>query len=267
MNVDLEFKQTQVADESGIFKAVVNIIDKKNGLIAEWPPARLDVWLDIIRENPVEPDNLFNCVDIQWKPIEECDNELESNNSLNSSRISLNLSAVKEIVLGHTPEKTNFQKIRNIFSGNKTDMLKSAILNNSSPQKQKDSSVAKNISKTVLFREVVDTETLSPVKMIKDKNCLNDVTKDNNVMDKNFSTSAQVYLRDLRKTTLRFKKLCIQHSSGENINDIDSTTTNCVLNCVEQIEQINNEIKNLLIDKQMVDLTVRTPKSVRFLLD
>lgn len=249
----MEFKQIQVADEFGIFKAVVNIIDKKSGMMAEWPPARLDVWLDIIRENPVNPDNLFDCVDIEWQPTDV--NELESNDSLNSSRISLNLSAVKEVVLGRTPEKSNFQKLRHMFSGNKTDMLKSAILNNSSPQTDRST---RNLTKKVLSYE---DDSVSPVKSPND----NDIQKDKS-LDKNFSVQIQLYLRDLRKTTRRLKKLCVQHSSSENIRDISSTTANCVLNCVEQIELINVEINNLLIDKEMSE-TVRTPKSVRFLLD
>lgn len=257
IGVDLEFKQTQVADEFGIFKAVVNIIDRKNSTMAEWPPARLDVWLDIIRENLVDPDKLFDCVDIDWQPTDV--NELELNDSLNSSRISLNLSAVKDVVLGRTPEKSNFQMLRNMFSGNKSDMLKSAILNNSSPQTDR---CPKILSNKVLSYE---DELISTGKSPTDSDNQNCTVKENS-LEKNFSVQTQLYLRDLRKTTRRLKKLCVQHSSSENIRDVSSTTANCVLNCVEQIELINTEINNLLIDKEMSE-AVRTPKSVRFLLD
>uniref|UniRef100_A0A1B0D7P7 Uncharacterized protein n=1 Tax=Phlebotomus papatasi TaxID=29031 RepID=A0A1B0D7P7_PHLPP len=90
--MDYEFRQSQVCDELGLFRAVVNIVDRGKRQVAEWPPARLEVWLNMMREAEMEPAKVFDCMEMDWKPLDET-NENALNESINSGkRISLNLS-------------------------------------------------------------------------------------------------------------------------------------------------------------------------------
>lgn len=68
-----------------------------------------------MRENELNRNEIFNCVDIEWMPLNEnLDDTL--NDSLNSSRISLDVSVVKDVVLNKNPSNNGFQAIRNIFN-------------------------------------------------------------------------------------------------------------------------------------------------------
>ncbi|GAB0096762.1 Kinesin-like protein [Sergentomyia squamirostris] len=120
---EIEFRQSQVCDEFGLFRAVVNIVDRKHRRVAEWPPARLDVWLEMMRDvEEVEPDQIFDCMEIEWKTFDGM-NESILNESLNSGkRISLNLSGR---LGGRTPP-----------SSQKSPRIKSA-LKNITPSAQK----------------------------------------------------------------------------------------------------------------------------------
>lgn len=113
LGLNYEFVQTLVPDESDVFKAIVTIVDRTNNRNAEWPTARLTVWLESMRDNSdITAENAFDSVDIVW-----CENteEIAMNESLNSSRISLNLSAMKETLLGK-PMKSCFKSIQNRLS-------------------------------------------------------------------------------------------------------------------------------------------------------
>lgn len=68
-----DFRQTQKADALGIFHAVVTIIDRQGSKVAEWPPARLDVWLEMVREEDFDKNRLFDCVETVWRDWEEVD--------------------------------------------------------------------------------------------------------------------------------------------------------------------------------------------------
>lgn len=94
-----EFKQSKVIDEFGMIYTKILIIDKKRELKAEWPIARLEVWLEYIREQDnIDPSNMFNCFDIDWERLSSSFND-SVNESLNSSRISLNITALKGTIL------------------------------------------------------------------------------------------------------------------------------------------------------------------------
>uniref|UniRef100_A0A1B0FRJ8 Kinesin-like protein n=1 Tax=Glossina morsitans morsitans TaxID=37546 RepID=A0A1B0FRJ8_GLOMM len=101
-----EFKHSQVADEFGmLFQTKILIIDKPNQLVAEWPLARLQVWLDIMRDiEHFDSDNCFNSVDIEWK-LMEADLDESLNNSYNSSGIAIDLKAYKGNSLRESPVK------------------------------------------------------------------------------------------------------------------------------------------------------------------
>uniref|UniRef100_A0A1A9WEY2 Kinesin motor domain-containing protein n=1 Tax=Glossina brevipalpis TaxID=37001 RepID=A0A1A9WEY2_9MUSC len=104
--VQLLVRINKVVDEFGLlFQTKILIIDKQQQLVAEWPLARLDVWLDIIRNlEDVNNDNCFNSVDIEWKPLEADLNE-SLNNSINSSGIAIDLKAYKDNFLKKSPIK------------------------------------------------------------------------------------------------------------------------------------------------------------------
>uniref|UniRef100_A0A1B0CP98 Kinesin-like protein n=1 Tax=Lutzomyia longipalpis TaxID=7200 RepID=A0A1B0CP98_LUTLO len=90
---DYAFRQGQVCDESGVSRAIVNIIDRRKRLVADWPPARLEVWLEMMREAEVDPSCPFGVLPVEWKSIEDT-LEGSFNESLTNSnkRISLNWS-------------------------------------------------------------------------------------------------------------------------------------------------------------------------------
>uniref|UniRef100_A0A6P4ERL0 Kinesin-like protein KIF14 n=1 Tax=Drosophila rhopaloa TaxID=1041015 RepID=A0A6P4ERL0_DRORH len=103
LDLSLEFRQTQTPDEFGLLRTVILILDKQRGLKAEWPTARLGVWLDLVRDNAEQPEKLnaktiFQSVEVDWEPL-----DVELNDTLsdthNSSRIALNLSAMKDVLL------------------------------------------------------------------------------------------------------------------------------------------------------------------------
>ncbi|XP_017151968.1 kinesin-like protein KIF14 isoform X1 [Drosophila miranda] len=94
LGLQLEFRQTQAPDEFGLLRTVILILDKQRGLKAEWPIARLGVWLDLLRDNPDQTLNartIFQSVEVDWEPL---DADLNETLSDNSSRIALNLSAM-----------------------------------------------------------------------------------------------------------------------------------------------------------------------------
>ncbi|XP_017854582.1 kinesin-like protein KIF14 [Drosophila busckii] len=93
----LQFRQAQTPDEFGLLRSVILIVDKQRGLKAEWPTARLGVWLDLQRDGG-NAANIFQNVEIDWQPLDADLNET-LNDSHNSSRIALNLSAMKDLLL------------------------------------------------------------------------------------------------------------------------------------------------------------------------
>ncbi|KAH8377505.1 hypothetical protein KR093_005755 [Drosophila rubida] len=95
----IEFRQTQTPDEFGLLRTVILIVDKQQSLKAEWPIARLTVWLDLQRETSSQSaSNIFQSVEVDWQPLDAELNET-LNDTHNSSRIALNLSAMKDVLL------------------------------------------------------------------------------------------------------------------------------------------------------------------------
>lgn len=73
------------------------MIDRELELKMEWPLARLEIWLEAIRNmDCLNSENIFSSVDIDWEPfLESC------NDSLNSSRFSVDVSTLKQTLLKH----------------------------------------------------------------------------------------------------------------------------------------------------------------------
>lgn len=75
------------------------IVDKEREKKAEWPIGRLEAWLDSVRDNEMlNTDNLFSCFDIEWEDLDNSLNET-INNSSSSSRINLNISALRDTIM------------------------------------------------------------------------------------------------------------------------------------------------------------------------
>ncbi|XP_037712311.1 kinesin-like protein KIF14 isoform X1 [Drosophila subpulchrella] len=103
LDLPLEFRQTQTPDEFGLLRTVILILDKQRGLKAEWPTARLGVWLDLVRDSAEQQEKLnartiFQSVEVNWEPLDADLNETLSDTH-NSSRIAINLSAMKDVLL------------------------------------------------------------------------------------------------------------------------------------------------------------------------
>ncbi|KAJ6648363.1 Kinesin-like protein KIF14 [Pseudolycoriella hygida] len=247
-NKNIKFVQTEVADEEGIFKTVIIIIDRDNKCSSEWPPARLDEWLDQIRDNQITAENLFDYFTVEWK---NCDEEVEANESLNESGISLNLSAMKDVILGKVPEQM-ISTIRNFvgspFGGNKDgeSLLKTAIMN--SPIKTpKRSESLKSSNKPSSLKN----SSLTPVQQ-----------SPTGSVDWSFLQQTDAYLHELKKVTNKLKKLCYNYNNENQADGINATVTT-VLRSTEQIEQITSQIQTILDENGRI----KSPKSVRFLND
>ncbi|KAH8290004.1 hypothetical protein KR018_012516 [Drosophila ironensis] len=115
LGLPLEFRQTQTPDEFGLLRTVILILDKQKGLKAEWPTARLGVWLDMVRDNAEQGKltarTIFQSVEVDWEPLDADLNETLSETH-NSSRIALNLSAMKDVLLNKP-----LKRLLNVSSG------------------------------------------------------------------------------------------------------------------------------------------------------
>lgn len=263
-NKNIKFVQTEVADEEGIFKTVIIIIDRDNKRSSEWPPARLDEWLDQIRDNQITAQNLFDYFTIDWKDSEE---EISVNDTLNESGISLNLSAMKEAFLGKVPEQM-ISTIRNFvgspFGGNKSDesLRKTAIMKDSTPSKK-----STNSPKRTPVRN--DTESMSLKNRNKPSSMKTSVSTSvqqlssaGSAVDWSFLQQTDAYLHDLKKVTNKLKKLCYNYNNENQEDGINAMVTN-VLRSTEEIEHITSDIETILDENGRI----KSPKSVRFLND
>lgn len=261
LGLNYEFVQTLVADESDVFKAVVKIIDRKNNRFAEWPTARLSVWLELMRDNSdVTAENAFDSVDISWSETTE---EIAMNESLNSSRISLNLSAMKETLMGK-PIKSCFKAIQNKLSpwSSKSQSNANQLSSATSPSVAGQSSL--KTKKKLTYDDVDETDENLMEKPKKMLNCVESGLSTSTPVEEKFDVQAQKYLNDLRKTTIRMKKLC-HNKFNENFDVKNQTVSGKVFTALEEIEHLTNQIRHLIRDTEPSPR--KTPKSVRFILD
>lgn len=256
LGLNYEFVQTLVADESEMLKAVVKIIDRQKNRSAEWPTARLSVWLDLMRDNGNRTtENIFDSVEIKWTENTE---EIAMNESLNSSRISLNLSAMKDTLLTK-PMKSCIRAIQTRLSPWSPSKCQSITENRADTVTDSTNEPMKKTPKKLTFDDDDDTLTDTPKKCID-----NDLNTSTPTAEK-FEVQAQKYLSELRKTTLRMKKLC-HNRLDENVIVTNEMLSEKVMKALEDIEQSTNEIRRLLKNSEQASPR-KTPKSVRFMVD
>lgn len=243
LGINYEFAQTQTADEFGQFAVVVNVIDRQSKRIAEWPTTRLTAWLDEIRNNDdITNANAFDMFDIDWLERSDC---IDLNESLNSSRISLDISAMKNALL--------IQPIKNCIENVRSKLSPWTENRNTMP-----SPCFQFTKKKLTFDDINETDESPESKKISSTPNFNE----------SFETQAQNYLRELRKTTLRFKKLCHQNAN-ENCSGETTKVANKLLCSVEEMESLTNQMRKILKEKSLdaKTSTRKTPKTVRFILD
>uniref|UniRef100_A0A182MN46 Kinesin motor domain-containing protein n=1 Tax=Anopheles culicifacies TaxID=139723 RepID=A0A182MN46_9DIPT len=292
VGLDYEFKQTQVWQDEGIFRAMINIVDRANGRIAEWVPARLEFWLGTVRErDDLTSDNMFEHFDLMWNDAaDRSANESLLQDSHNSSRISLNLSAVKEAIRGRnslvsssgSPSSTSTVG----GSSRKSQGLFKSIFSKPTLMQSEDKACPTNSARKALF---IDSEQNdenvpsnhqhpSPVHQ----------TKGGPTALHRFDQRAANYLRDLCMVTLKLRKLCEKHQEFEtpaaNSDPVqdkqkkNNTEERLAARCLESVADIERSIqtiRSVLADHNIKEATLnamedefgRTPKSVRFLLD
>lgn len=251
LGLNYEFVQTQVADKFGFFDAVVNIIDRDGHRMAEWPTARLDIWLDWIRDHDaVTVNNIFECVDVHWTDREDDGDQL--NESLNSSRISLNLNAIRGSFLSNS--------MRNSLSNIRDKFMPWGDRNN----RATSTTISVNATESILRKSSGPKEFLSPKKM--PRNGGNKENVDNRTQANSFEIETQIELRNLRKAALRLKQLCAANEQRPPNASTTSDDIKLARTAVAKIENLTNELRTIFkIDGD--DAVSKTPKSVRFVLD
>lgn len=239
-----EFRQTHVADERGQFRTLIKILDHENYQTAEWPSSRLEVWLERLRENDVEPtitkDNLFSCMDMEWRcddynPDESCMSFVET--SFNSSKISLNLSAMKDAILG-TATKNRLTT---------TPTTTTTQLRTPSP-------VARNgrpnaAVKKILFGEANENTPPPSNKTPVMGQCQRSTTKS----PRGFDVKARSCLRDLQVTVNKLKVVCGDGGQDDKCKK--------VARFIDEIELMLNDMKTVLSDKEI------NLKNTKFFMD
>lgn len=267
--VPYEFRQTQKADSLGIFHAVVTIIDRERSKVAEWPPARLDVWLDMVREVDFDKTRLFDCVETVWMDWEEVDMNLEDSfaggdNSMNSSRIGLNLSAMKEKLLNwNSPKRKQSPLV----------VVKSALKSESGTKSRRQGMTPEGkqgVKKMLTYEEDNDSGMKRKVLSVKnDKNGEKQGTGSPDKISRDRRLQCiDVELKDLQQGTHRLKKLFM---NGEAVEEVQKKALSIACKEIERqlavikgVLQRTNEVENVVGKGEE---KARTPKSVRFLLD
>lgn len=211
LNLPYEFQQEHIADEHGNFRNCIKIYDTLNNKTAEWPPTRLEVWLDHLREEQIiTTDNIFESMDIHWIRNDEYNNDI--NDSLNSSKITLNMSAMKDTMLNASKQQSSTKTIRN--------QIENRILANSSTHRTQ----SKDHTNENMPPSSLNSHTKSP---------------------KSFNKLALKCVNDLNAPLLKLKRLC-KNNTNEYVNQKILTNINeieCVIQEMEAtiIPRINND--------------------------
>uniref|UniRef100_A0A182QIC2 Kinesin motor domain-containing protein n=1 Tax=Anopheles farauti TaxID=69004 RepID=A0A182QIC2_9DIPT len=296
VGLDYEFKQTQVWQDEGIFRAMVNIVDRGNGRVAEWVPARLEYWLGVVRErDDLTVDNMFEHFDLEWNEAsDQSANESLLHDSHNSSRISLNLSSVKDAIRGRqslvsgssSPSSTNSGSIvggslRKSQTLLKSIFTKSAYTSNGTDNNRDNPGSARK----ALF---TDATELNDENVPSNYQQVSPSGSKATVLHR-FDQKAANYLKDLHVATLKLRKLC---EKQQDHSDVDSNTDQqaaspsgrkekrsdreerLAARCLESIGDIERSlqsIRSVLTEHNIKEATVnameedfgRTPKAQR----
>ncbi|KFB39491.1 AGAP008035-PA-like protein [Anopheles sinensis] len=300
VGLEYEFKQTQVWQDEGIFRAMVNIVDRVNGRVAEWFPARLECWLGFVRDrDDLTADNMFEPVDLVWNDAgDQSANESLLQESHNSSRISLNLGSVKDAILGRHSLVSNSSTTScgspstgPVGNSRKSQgLLKSMFTKASMDAANEHARAAGGSARKALFTGPDDNDENIP------SNCQR-TSATKAAPPRRFDQKASQYLRDIHLATLKLRKLCEkqQDSAGDMMDvdgesghredaqkesrhqsrDFDEALANQCLESIGNIERSLQTIRSALTEHNIKEATLnasesdygRTPKAVRFLLE
>ncbi|XP_061516333.1 kinesin-like protein KIF14 [Anopheles gambiae] len=297
VGLDYEFKQTQVWQDEGIFRAMINIVDRPNGRIAEWVPARLEYWLGIVRErDDLTADNMFEHFDLVWnEPGDQSANESLLQDSHNSSRISLNLSSV---IRGRNSIVSNPGSPGTATSGStrkSQGLFKSIFSKPTTSLMPAGEDSERGFGRPASARKALFTDADSNDENVPSNNQqLPSATASQSkaTVLHRFDQKAANYLKDLYGATLKLRKLCEKYQDsdappttdgeeslptgkeGRSSNAEERLASKC-LESVADIERSLQTIRSVLADHNIKEATIsamegefgRTPKSVRFLLD
>ncbi|XP_001660806.2 kinesin-like protein KIF14 [Aedes aegypti] len=262
LGLEFEFQQSQVLDEQGIFRAVVNIYDKSTGMVAEWLPARLEYWLSVVRDREdLNEDNVFENFDLEWKAnVEELSQPL--NDSRSSRRISLNLTSVKDVILKrNSPAKKSPSHSARKSEGLLKSMFKFGASNPGSVRKELFAEDGRNDENMP-----INQQSPSPTKPHR------------------FGVKANRQLREIQVATAKLKKLCEKyqrHNPADDsictVLDLNSSTrsmeyvTRDFMQSIAEIENAVQDMRFVLTEQNVKhaddDDQERPGKSVRFLID
>ncbi|XP_053677223.1 kinesin-like protein KIF14 [Anopheles nili] len=296
VGLDYEFKQTQVWQEEGIFRAMVNIVDRANERVAQWTPARLEYWLGVVRERDgdLTAANMFEHFDLVWNdPSDRSANESLLQDSQSSSRISLNLGAVKDAIRGRHSITSDASSPGNGSDGGtggrKSQGLFKSIFTKRTP-------VVVNRSQSAPVQHSGSARKALFVDLdANDENVPNNHQQRPGSESKGtsglprFDQRASGVLRDLHMATLKLRKLCEKHhefdaplvdeqtvdGKEEKRTDRNGTVAERCLESIADIERSLQTIHSVLMDHNIKEASLnamegdygRTPKAVRFLLD
>lgn len=227
VGLNYEFQQSQVLNEFGLFRTKVLIFDKDNRRKAEWTTSNLEFWLNMVRVEHIAKESIFDSVDVEWEILDVDENQ--PNESLNSSRISLNLSSMKDLFYrGHnilTPSTPASQR--------KKDNLNKSVLI-SSGQK------SKNTNRLLTYDEEYD---------------------ENGECVEEFEEQTRKCISEMQRNALKMRKLCDQFQSLH-------TKKSTVEKLKKSLEEINEQIEfmNSVLTSSNSSPS-KTPKFVRFFLD
>ncbi|XP_013119308.2 kinesin-like protein KIF14 [Stomoxys calcitrans] len=124
-NLQLEFRLCYKTDEFGVMYLQIVISDMERNLEAEWPIARLQLWLNTMREQNIEnPRDIFKFIDIEWKAVDA--EHKSSEKFINDTPEKITLRKSNRSLSGDnknvdSPEKFTLRKSNRRFTGeNKT---------------------------------------------------------------------------------------------------------------------------------------------------
>lgn len=239
----LEFRQAQTPDEFGMLRTVILIVDKQRSLKAEWPIARLTVWLDLQRDAPPSHEcNVFESVEVDWEPMDAALNET-LNDTHNSSRIALNLSAMKDALLK--------QPFKRLLSANNTPQ-------HSSTPAAKTPASSSPSSKLALYTKRLLTYDLE--EQLQQQQPTSSFS--------NLSQLAQHELQLMQRSAQRLRRLCEQ-AQQERENQSDAGCQ------ADQLQDALNRLDSVLLGMHSclgimpseVSSPTKAQKAVRFLID
>ncbi|XP_054742145.1 kinesin-like protein KIF14 [Anastrepha obliqua] len=266
LGLQIDFRHSQVLDEFGIFHTVVLLHDSLLRRKAEWPIARLGVWLDMVRINEdLTSENIFNCVDMNWEPWEN-DETATLNDSLNSSRISLNLSIVKDGLL-----KKPLTKLQ-LFE---TSSHSPSSVSTSSLEEGKcfiQSTVPKRgITKKVLSYDDCNDSLENRTSNTSEKITSPTTVRSNNLKD-DFTVLALAHLRDMERSASRLRLLCNRfNNERENVPNNTPKQPERLKESLNELDKIIHGMRfaldNSALSEDREIAESRMQKAVRFLID